>query len=225
MSCNKKVLIPCITPSLKSPLPSIHVSTSTMGGRDAQASLTNYFWSMWEEKRGRYHTRMRDLTKWDGMIHMWESVTHFTRWHWMSCCWAGGSSETFSTSNVFKEPQTISFPGFSDGPHVSGSFFFFCEWNADEFPVLPTGVREEAMGWTMTLKDDFGVIAWTRRGAANNLSLFLLLSLFSFSVQSDIVFPRDRHFSWKAGKMSVALHRCECVNQCPFLTFQIETPR
>lgn len=81
------------------------------------------------------------------------------------------------------------------------------------------------MGWTMTLKDDFGVIAWTRRGAANNLSLFLLLSLFSFSVQSDIVFPRDRHFSWKAGKMSVALHRCECVNQCPFLTFQIETPR
>ena len=62
MSCNKKVLIPCITPSLKSPLLSIHVSTSTMGGRDAQASLTNYFWSMWEEKRGWCHTRMQDLT-------------------------------------------------------------------------------------------------------------------------------------------------------------------
>lgn len=114
---------------------------------------------------------------------------------------------------------------FPMAPMSLAVFFFFCEWNADEFPVLPTGVREEAMGWTMTLKDDFGVIAWTRRGAANNLSLFLLLSLFSFSVQSDIVFPRDRHFSWKAGKMSVALHRCECVNQCPFLTFQIETPR
>ena len=80
------------------------------------------------------------------------------------------------------------------------------------------------MGWTMTLKDDFGVIAWTRRGAGNYLSLFLLLSLFSFSVQSDIVFPRDHHFSWKAGKMSVALLRRNCLNQCPFLTFQVESP-
>ena len=36
-----------------------------------------------------------------------------------------GFSETFSTSLIFKEPQTISYPGFSYGPHVSGSFFFF----------------------------------------------------------------------------------------------------
>lgn len=55
------------------------------------------------------------------------------------------------------------------------------------------------MGWTMTLKDDFGVIAWTRR-RGNNHILFLLLSLIFFSVQSDIVFPKDHHFSWKAGK-------------------------
>lgn len=56
------------------------------------------------------------------------------------------------------------------------------------------------MSWTMTLKDDFGVIAWTRR-AGSYLSLFLLLSLFAFSVPSDILFPKDHHFSWKAGKM------------------------
>lgn len=56
------------------------------------------------------------------------------------------------------------------------------------------------MGWTMILKDDFGVIAWTRR-AGNYLSLFLLLSLFSIPVQSDIVFHKDHRFSWKAGKM------------------------
>ncbi|XP_047457726.1 thrombospondin type-1 domain-containing protein 7B isoform X2 [Mugil cephalus] len=55
------------------------------------------------------------------------------------------------------------------------------------------------MGWTMTLKDDFGVIAWTRQ-AGNYLSLFLLLSLVSIPVRSDIVFPKDHHFSWKAGQ-------------------------
>lgn len=55
------------------------------------------------------------------------------------------------------------------------------------------------MGWTMTLKDDFGVIAWTRR-AGNYLSLFFLLSLFSIPVQPDIVFPKDHHFSWKTGQ-------------------------
>lgn len=44
MSCNKKVIIPCITPSLKSPCPSVHVSTSTLGDQDTQASLINYFW-------------------------------------------------------------------------------------------------------------------------------------------------------------------------------------
>uniref|UniRef100_A0A3B4YAH4 Thrombospondin type-1 domain-containing protein 7A n=1 Tax=Seriola lalandi dorsalis TaxID=1841481 RepID=A0A3B4YAH4_SERLL len=53
------------------------------------------------------------------------------------------------------------------------------------------------MGWTMILEDDFGVIAWTRR-AGNYISLFLLLSLFSTPVQSDILFPKDHHFSWKA---------------------------
>lgn len=56
------------------------------------------------------------------------------------------------------------------------------------------------MGWTMTLKDDFGVIGWKRQ-AGYYLSLFVLLSLFSFSVQSDIVYPKDHNFSWKAGKM------------------------
>ncbi|XP_039883311.1 thrombospondin type-1 domain-containing protein 7B isoform X1 [Simochromis diagramma] len=55
------------------------------------------------------------------------------------------------------------------------------------------------MGWTMTLKDDFGVIAWTRQ-AGSYLSLFLLLSLFSISVRLDNVYPRDHHFSWKAGQ-------------------------
>lgn len=55
------------------------------------------------------------------------------------------------------------------------------------------------MDWTMTLKDDFGVIAWTWR-AGNYLSLFLLLSLFSIPVQSDFVFPKGHHFSWKTGK-------------------------
>ncbi|XP_056290680.1 thrombospondin type-1 domain-containing protein 7B isoform X1 [Pseudoliparis swirei] len=55
------------------------------------------------------------------------------------------------------------------------------------------------MGWTMTLKDDFGAIAWTRH-AGSSLSLFLLLSLVSLSVQSDVVFTKDHHFSWKAGQ-------------------------
>uniref|UniRef100_A0A674ML26 Thrombospondin type-1 domain-containing protein 7A n=1 Tax=Takifugu rubripes TaxID=31033 RepID=A0A674ML26_TAKRU len=51
----------------------------------------------------------------------------------------------------------------------------------------------------MTLKDDFGVIAWTRR-AGNYLSLLLLLSLFSSSALSDIPFPKNQHFSWKTGQ-------------------------
>ncbi|XP_029967914.1 thrombospondin type-1 domain-containing protein 7B isoform X2 [Salarias fasciatus] len=55
------------------------------------------------------------------------------------------------------------------------------------------------MGWTMTLKDDFGVIARTRR-AGNYLSLFLLLCVFSIPVPADLVFPKDRHFSWRAGQ-------------------------
>lgn len=60
------------------------------------------------------------------------------------------------------------------------------------------------MGRTMTLKDDFGVIAWTWR-AGNYLSLLLLLSLFSSSALSDIPFPKNQHFSWKTGK-STLLH-------------------
>ncbi|KAM7407697.1 hypothetical protein PAMA_003439 [Pampus argenteus] len=55
------------------------------------------------------------------------------------------------------------------------------------------------MGWTMTLKDDVGVIAWTRR-AGNYLSFFFLLSLLSIPLQSDIVFPKEHHFSWKTGQ-------------------------
>lgn len=74
------------------------------------------------------------------------------------------------------------------------------------------------MGWTMTLKDDFGVIAWTRR-TGNFLSLFLLLSLFSFSLESDIVFPKDHHFSWKAGKTFIS----SFFAMFSFLTIEIET--
>ncbi|XP_061782034.1 thrombospondin type-1 domain-containing protein 7B isoform X1 [Nerophis lumbriciformis] len=55
------------------------------------------------------------------------------------------------------------------------------------------------MSWTMTLKDDFGVIAWARR-TGNFLSFFVLLSLFSVPVQSDIVFHMDHQFSWKTGQ-------------------------
>ncbi|KAM4608386.1 thrombospondin type-1 domain-containing protein 7B [Polymixia lowei] len=51
----------------------------------------------------------------------------------------------------------------------------------------------------MILKDDFGVIAWTRR-AGNYLSFFFLLSLIVIQVQSDIEFPKDHHFSWKTGQ-------------------------
>lgn len=60
------------------------------------------------------------------------------------------------------------------------------------------GVREEAMGWTMTRKDDLGVIARTWQ-AGNVLSLFLLLSFFSIPVHSDIILLKDHRFSWKAG--------------------------
>ncbi len=95
-------------------------------------------------------------------------------------------------SSSFKEPHTFSFSGFSCSMFVSNMLM--------NFVFFLTGVREEAMGWTMTLKDDCGVIAWTRR-VGNYVSLFLLLSLISFSVQSDIVLPKDHRFSWKAGKM------------------------
>lgn len=54
------------------------------------------------------------------------------------------------------------------------------------------------MGWTMTVRDDFRVIAWTRR-AGNHLGLLLLLTLLSLSVQSDIALPRERRFSWRTG--------------------------
>lgn len=73
------------------------------------------------------------------------------------------------------------------------------------------------MGWTMTLKDDFGVIAWTRQ-AGSYLSLFLLLSLFSISVRLDNVYPRDHHFSWKAGKIFI-LSSYKCINKGPVLTY------
>lgn len=67
------------------------------------------------------------------------------------------------------------------------------------------------MGWTMILEDDFGVIAWTRR-AGSYLSLFLLLSLLSAPVQSDIVFPKDHHFSWKTGKSFIILLHFKCLS-------------
>lgn len=106
-----------------------------------------------------------------------------------------GESETFSTFHIFKN-CTLSL---IHPTHVPGRFY---KWVTDEFHLLPTGVREEAKDWTMTLKDDFGVIAWTWR-AGNYLSFFLLLSLFSSPVQSDIVFSKDHHFSWKTGKMFI----------------------
>ncbi|KAM6984977.1 thrombospondin type-1 domain-containing protein 7B [Aplochiton taeniatus] len=53
------------------------------------------------------------------------------------------------------------------------------------------------MGWTMILKDYFGVIARTWR-AGNNL--FLLLSLLALQVHSDIDFHKDQHFKWKTGQ-------------------------
>lgn len=141
-------------------------------------------------------------------VHVSEGVKHLWRWHWMSFFWAGGFSGTlffYTAASECLRPSPLSpffkscTQSFSLVPpaHVSGHFYV---WVTDEFHVLPTGVREEAMGWTMILKDDFGVIAWARR-TGNYLSLFLLLSLFSIPVQSDIVFPEDHHFSWKAGKM------------------------
>lgn len=104
MSCNKKVLIPCITPSLKSPIPSIHVSTSTLGACDAQASLTNYFWSMWEERRTHYHTHMPDLTN----QNPYDSrVLHIGRWWWMSCFWAGRFQWDVSLTAAHWESETF----------------------------------------------------------------------------------------------------------------------
>ncbi|XP_061579008.1 thrombospondin type-1 domain-containing protein 7B [Cololabis saira] len=55
------------------------------------------------------------------------------------------------------------------------------------------------MGWTMTLKDDFGVITWTWQ-TMKLLSLFLFLSLFSIPVPSENVLSKDHHFSWKPGQ-------------------------
>lgn len=143
---------------------------------------------------------------------LWKVTPMFLGWRFQGGRFLLSSlkvSETLCTFPIFKVLQTLLSSGFL--------WFQVCEWDADEFSVFPTGVREEAMGWTMTLKDDFGVIAWTRR-AGNYLSLFLLLSLFSFSVQSDIVFPRDHHFSWKTGKISLFIvvilhykHKAQCT--------------
>lgn len=55
------------------------------------------------------------------------------------------------------------------------------------------------MGWTMTLKDDFGVIAWAG-GTGNYLSFFVLWSLLFIHVRTDIVFHMDHQFTWKTGK-------------------------
>lgn len=93
----------------------------------------------------------------------------------------------------------------------------FLQGGAHEFPVFPSGLREEAMGWTMTLKDDFVRI----RRAEKYLSLFLLFSLFTLSVWSDITFPKDRHFLWKAGKTIV---HCKSVKpMCLFWLFTLKS--
>ncbi|XP_019738101.1 thrombospondin type-1 domain-containing protein 7B isoform X2 [Hippocampus comes] len=55
------------------------------------------------------------------------------------------------------------------------------------------------MGWTMTLKDDFGVIAWAG-GTGNYLSFFVLWSLLLIHVRTDIVFHMDHQFTWKTGQ-------------------------
>ncbi|XP_024919574.1 thrombospondin type-1 domain-containing protein 7B [Cynoglossus semilaevis] len=55
------------------------------------------------------------------------------------------------------------------------------------------------MDRTMVLKDDLRVDSWTPR-AGHHLGFFVLLSLLSCSVQSDVVFSKDHHFSWRAGQ-------------------------
>ncbi|XP_056145668.1 thrombospondin type-1 domain-containing protein 7B [Lampris incognitus] len=55
------------------------------------------------------------------------------------------------------------------------------------------------MGWTMILKDDCGVIAWTWR-TGSHLPLLFLLSLVSTQVKPDMEFHKDHHFSWKTGQ-------------------------
>ncbi|CAL8267595.1 unnamed protein product [Lota lota] len=53
----------------------------------------------------------------------------------------------------------------------------------------------------MVLEHDFAAGAWTQRVPSSYLALLLLLSLHATQVvQSDIEFPRDRHFSWRAGQ-------------------------
>lgn len=96
---------------------------------------------------------------------------------------------------------------------VVDTFFLLCNLFSDyhspccrpyfmlrNFYFLPTGVREEAMDWTMSLRDDFGVNAWTQR-AGISLDFLVLLTLFSIPIQADIVLHRDHHFSWKAGNL------------------------
>ncbi|XP_034549450.1 thrombospondin type-1 domain-containing protein 7B [Notolabrus celidotus] len=62
------------------------------------------------------------------------------------------------------------------------------------------GIHKGAMIWRMAVRDAFGFDAWIRQ-AGTYFSLYLLLPLY-FLVQSDIVFSKDHHFSWKEGQWS-----------------------
>ncbi|KAG7502166.1 hypothetical protein JOB18_015025 [Solea senegalensis] len=126
-------------------------------------------------------------------------------------CFNGKLTEIGSVTNgrsFTKSPDPASQTEFCANPtrNISGQITQRDDWQSSF-----SGVREEAMGWTMILKDDFGVIAWALR-AGNYLSFLLLLSLFSSPVQSDIVFPKDHHFSWKAGQQQCGVNLlCEQV--------------
>lgn len=87
--------------------------------------------------------------------------------------------------------------------HAAYSLMLSTMSEANSTPPPLTGVREEAeaKGWTMVLKNDLASPAWTQRARSSYLALLLLLSLHATQVvQSDIEFPRDHHFSWRAGR-------------------------
>lgn len=62
------------------------------------------------------------------MIHMWESVMHFGRWHWMSCFWAGGFSGTFPTQQSQSGWHLLHFPHFKRATHNLFLWFRVSYW-------------------------------------------------------------------------------------------------